>query len=187
VPTRFADWQLDQHALSTAIGPAATEQPAGAYAQTLERVYVDSQHRYVMLSMAYSSRELGDSLQAHRPEYCYKAQGFTVDAIGDGELTTPRGRLPIRRLHANRPGRSEPVSYWLTVGDLPALPGLSRKLAQLRQGLFGKVPDSMLVRVSSIEDPTPEAYALHDRFLTDLLAAVPKAGWTRLAGQAVHP
>jgi hypothetical protein len=41
----------------------------------------------------------------------------------------------------------------------------------------------MLVRVSSIDDSAEAAYAVHDRFVADLLSVVPEADRIRLAGR----
>lgn len=183
VPAHFAGWRMDSSAVLEPVSSRAAAKTAGTYAQTLERIYLDGEQRRIMLSIAYGDRQLGDALQTHRPEYCYAAQGFTVGKASDGLLATGEGALPIRRLHTHRPGRSEVVSYWLTVGDQAALPGLSRKIAQLRYGLGGTLPDGMLVRVSSIDDPTAASYALHDRFVLDLLATLPAGDRVRLTGR----
>lgn len=180
IPKEFAGWR--QAGGLIAIAPKADT--ATAYSQTLARTYVDAGNRRVMLAIAYGDRQLGDAMQAHRPEYCYQSQGFAVGTAMDGQLETSRGSLPMRRLHAQRPGRSEPVSYWMTVGSQATLPGLHRKLAQIRQALSGTVPDGMLVRVSSIDDRPEAAYAVHDRFVIDLLSSLPEADRVRLAGAA---
>ena len=180
IPKEFAGWR--QAGSLVAVAPNADA--AGPYSQTLVRTYVDAGNRHVMLAIAYGDRQLGDAMQAHRPEYCYKAQGFAISAAMDEQLVTLRGALPIRRLHAQRPGRSEPVSYWMTVGSQATLPGLERKIAQVRQALSGTVPDGMLVRVSSLDDRPQAAYALHDRFVIDLISALPEADRVRLAGTA---
>lgn len=183
VPEQFAGWRMDGAAIPDLVNSEAAAKAAGAYAQTLERIYVDGGQRRIMLSIAYGDSQLGDALQAHRPEYCYAAQGFTVGTASDSQLATGQGALPIRRLQTYRPGRSEWVSYWLTVGDQAALPGYSRKIAQLRYGLSGTLPDGMLVRVSSIGDSNADAYTAHDRFILDLLAALPQGDRMRLAGR----
>ena len=72
----------------------------------------------------------------------------------------------------------------MTVGNQVALPGLERKIAQVRQALSGTIPDGMLVRVSSIDDLPLSAYALHDRFVIDLLSALPERERLRFAGAA---
>lgn len=180
IPKEFAGWQQAGSLIAVAPKADATT----PYSQTLVRTYVDGEGRRVMLAIAYGDRQLGDAMQAHRPEYCYKAQGFNVGAAMDGHLETSHGTLPMRRLHAHRQGRSEPVSYWMTVGSQATLPGLERKLAQIRQALSGTVPDGMLVRVSSIDDRPEVAYAVHDRFVIGLLSALSEADRVRLAGAA---
>lgn len=183
IPERFAAWREDGTAVARPISATAAAKADALYAQTLERVYVDAEQRRIMLSISYGG-EQGDRLQAHRPEFCYRAQGFTIGPVSDGTLDTAHGALPVRRLETRRPGRSEPVSYWLTVGDDAALPGLSRKLAQLRHGISGQIPDGFLVRVSSISESQNAAFALHDRFIADLLAVLPEPERRRLAGKS---
>lgn len=185
VPERFSSWQIDADSLVSPIQAEAAPAATGTYAQTLERVYRDADGSRIMLSIAYGSQQRGDRLQAHRPEYCYRAQGFEVLALSDDSLHIPGGNtLPVRRLLAERPGRSEPVSYWLTVGNRAALPGLSRKLAQVGEVFSGRVPDGVLVRVSSIDPVARDAYRQHDRFITDLLSGLAGPGRERLAGRS---
>lgn len=185
VPERFSGWQIDADALVSPIQVEAAPAAPGTYAQTLERVYRDADGSRIMLSIAYGSQQRGDRLQAHRPEYCYRAQGFEVRALGDDALHVPGGSaLPVRRLVADRPGRREPVSYWLTVGDRAALPGLGRKLAQMGQVFSGRVPDGVLVRVSSIDPVARDAFRQHDRFIADLLSGLGGPGRERLAGRS---
>jgi EpsI family protein len=183
VPARFAGWRLDSGAAPEAVSAAAASRSPGTYTRILERIYIDGEQRRVMLSIAYGERQHGDAVQAHRPEYCYQAQGFSVGAASDGLLATSHGTLPVRRLMTHRAGRSEPVSYWLMVGDQATLPGLSRKIAQLRHGLSGTLPDGMLVRVSSIDDSAATAYAVHERFIADLISALPDNDRVRFAGR----
>lgn len=184
VPERFAGWQIDQNALVSPIQADATPAAPGTYAQTLERVYRDADGTRIMLSIAYGSQQRGDRLQAHRPEYCYRAQGFEIRAVNDDALRLPEGHeLSVRRLAAERPGRSEPISYWLTVGDQATLPGVGRKIAQMRQVFSGQIPDGVLVRISTIDTVAHDAYRQHDRFITDLLTSIAVPSRERLAGR----
>ena len=61
----------------------------------------------------------------------------------------------------------------MTVGETTALPGFRRKLAQLRYGLRGQIPDGMLVRVSSLASDVDREFGLHDAFIADLERALP--------------
>lgn len=182
VPMRFGNWHVDSTAAVVPVSSNAALKAAAAYTQTLERVYVDGNGRRIMLSIVHGRRQAEERWQIHRPEYCYMAQGFAVRESADEELATAGGTLPLRRLQTERPGRSEAVSYWLTVGEEAALPGLSRKLAQLRQRLTKAEPEGMLVRVSSLDIASPVARALHDRFIADLFAGLPDSAARRLFG-----
>lgn len=93
--------------------------------------------------------------------------------------------LPIRRLLAINGARIEPISYWVTVGNEATQPGLGRKILQLRYGLSGKVPDGLLVRVSSIDD-NPEAYKKQNQFIIELAASMEKAEARRVFGRGTE-
>ena len=74
---------------------------------------------------------------------------------------------------ANLGQRNEPITYWVTLDESATLPGLGRKLQQIRYGLKGQIPDGMLVRVSSISASETTAFALQKTFLDQLYLAVP--------------
>jgi len=78
--------------------------------------------------------------------------------------------------------RIEPITYWVTLDESAALPGITRKLHQIRYGLKGQIPDGMLVRVSSISSQYDEAYAIQQGFLDQLYQAVPAEVRTRYFG-----
>ena len=137
-----------------------------------------------MLSIAYGADQLGESMQVHRPEFCYTSQGFQITKSAVGNLATSAGVVSVRRLIAQAGSRTEPITYWITIGEQAALPGIGRKLAQLRYGLTGKVPDGMLIRVSSIGIDEQNQYALQDGFVRDLLEALsPDKRITLLGGR----
>jgi len=182
IPAQFGNWRTSGEMSPVQPDPEALAKLDRIYSQVLSRTYVDSINRRVMLSIAYGGDQRSDRMQAHRPEYCYAAQGFEVRPVRDDDLATESGSIPVRRLLAQRNARREPITYWITVGDRAARPGLERKLAQLRFGLTGIVPDGMLVRVSSLESDTPSGYDLHDRFVRDLLDSLSPLARARLLG-----
>ena len=80
--------------------------------------------------------------------------------------------------------RSEPVTYWMTMGNDVITSRAGRLFAQLSIGLTeGVIPDGMVVRVSSIDAQPRRAYGVHDRFLGDLLRSMPAAAAGRLTGR----
>ena len=182
IPSHFGRWQADLTNPLTPISSDAARKAAEAYTQTLTRVYVDADGQQIMLTVVHGHQQTQERWQMHRPEYCYSAQGFTVNARHDDIFATAYGQLPLRHLDTERPGRREAVSYWLTVGEEGALPGLSRKLAQLRQSLAGHAPDGLLVRISSLAPPAPATQARHEAFIRELLAHLPADAARRLIG-----
>jgi EpsI family protein len=186
VPERFGEWSIDPHVVPLQVDPATQAKLDKIYNQTLSRTYINRDGERVMLSLAYGG-EQSDRLQLHKPEVCYGAQGFDVASRGYAELDVARGALPVKRLYAVSGARHEPITYWITVGNRAIRPGLEQKLQQLRYGLGGMVPDGMLVRVSSIGTDEPAAFALQQRFITDLLRGVDAPAQLRLAGNFAPP
>lgn len=90
--------------------------------------------------------------------------------------------LDVRRLVAVQHGRVEPITYWMTVGKQTTLPGLGRKLAQMRYGLLGEIPDGALVHAfPAWTGDSGRAYAMHPNFVAALRQVLP--GYLGLQGQ----
>lgn len=183
VPARFGDWSVDPQVIPVSVSPDVQAKLDAIYNQTLARTYRNAAGQRIMLSIAYGRDQGGEGTQVHRPEFCYTAQGFQVTRNIVGNLITGYGDLVVRRLIAVSGTRSEPITYWVTVGDRATLPGIGRKLNQLAYGLTGKVPDGMLVRVSTIAANEQDAYRLEDEFINQLLAAMSPSTRTRIAGK----
>lgn len=181
IPRQFGVWVVDETLAPIAPNPEVRAKLNRFYNQTLERTYVDRSGNRVMLSIAYGGDQ-SDALQVHRPEVCYAGQGFEITRNVPEELSTKFGALPIRRLVAIQGFRHEPITYWVTVGDKAAHAGWKQKLAQLSYGLSGKVPDGMLVRVSSIDWTTSNAYRVHEEFINGLLTNLTEQSRVRVAG-----
>jgi EpsI family protein len=183
IPAKFGEWHQDSVVLEQIVSPEKKDLLAKIYGQTLTRAYLDSQGTRVMLSIAYGGDQ-SDEMQVHHPEICYTAQGFQVERDRLDTLKTSFGSLPIKRLFAVQGNRNEPITYWITVGDKAVvLKGLQQKLAQLRYGLTGRVPDGLIVRVSSINADDKEAYRLQDNFIQAMLASMSKEDRVRVTGR----
>lgn len=173
IPQAFADWHHD--ALTDQLIVTPKWQPSkDPHLQVLTRTYVNSQGQRVMLFVSYGSNQLGREFQEHRPEFCYRGSGFTLVETGDASLSLKGQNLPVRQLLAQQNDRFEAITYWMTIGDQATLPGVPRKLLQLRYGLLGEIPDGMLVRVSSPQVKGEDAFALQTRFIADLRLALPQ-------------
>ena len=183
VPESFGEWTLDQSTTPITVSADVQEKLDSLYNQTLSRTYVNKDGQRLMLLIAYGADQQGDGTQVHRPEFCYTAQGFNIARSNQGQLNTNLGSFPVRRLLAEKGNRSEPITYWITVGDKVSLPGLNRKLNQLYYGLSGKIPDGMLVRVSSIERDAEHAYLEQDKFINERLMVMKPDHRVRIAGK----
>ena len=181
IPQAFGDWQLDAAIVPLTPDPERQTVLEKIYDQTLSRTYVNRAGQRVMLSIAYGGDQ-SKALQLHLPEVCYVAQGFDMLQTGRGTLATPYGAVPVKRLVAQQNTRHEPITYWITVGDRAIESGIEQKLQRLAYGLSGKIPDGMLVRVSTIQASEEQAYRLQDRFVADMLAALDGPARVRLLG-----
>ena len=181
IPIEFRDWRIDRSIIPLQVDAETQAMLDKIYNQILARTYVNSRGERIMLSVAYGGDQ-SDNLAVHKPEVCYYAQGFEIMKIFADELLTQYGKLPIKRLLAVKGYRSEPITYWVTVGNKAVLPGIEEKLQQLRYGLTGNVPDGMLVRVSSIDSDKNKAYQLQTIFIQDLLSSVNTGERIRLIG-----
>jgi exosortase B len=178
VPPAFGDWSIDPAIVPVAPTAEVQAKLDRIYSQTVSRTYVNSRGEHMMLTVAYGGDQ-SDALKAHRQEVCYTAQGFTIHDLHGATLALGGASIPVTRMVAVRDDRVEPVTYWFTMGDRVVRGRLERLAVQLREGFAGRIPDGMLVRVSSISSG---AYAAQQAFVTELLAALPASGRARLAG-----
>ncbi|MCP2821205.1 EpsI family protein, partial [Salmonella enterica subsp. enterica serovar Typhimurium] len=78
--------------------------------------------------------------------------GFQVTSNRKGTLDTGLGLIPVRRLETHlSQNRFEPITYWTTIGSQALIGGATKKLAEMRYGLKGEIPDGLLFRISSID------------------------------------
>jgi EpsI family protein len=184
VPESFGEWRLDRSIAPVVPDPGLQAMLDTLYSQTLARTYINASGQRVMLSIAYGSDQSNEATAVHRPEFCYSAQGFRVQAVGTERINIAGTQVPVARLVGQLGQRVEPITYWVTLDEAATLPGLGRKLQQIRYGLKGQIPDGMLVRVSSLSPSLPESFAMQQRFLEQLHAAVPVQVRTRYFGAA---
>jgi exosortase B len=181
LPERFGDWRIDADVMPVAPAPDVQAKLDRLYGQVLSRTYVNAAGEHMMLVVAYGGDQ-SDALKVHRQEACYSAQGFEIASLAHGTLASEGRAIPVTRMLAVRGERSEPVTYWFTMGDRVVLGRIERLRVQLAEGIHGRVPDGMLVRVSSLSGDAPSAYAAQAAFVGALLSAVPESFAARLAG-----
>jgi EpsI family protein len=181
IPDTFGTWKkLD---ISTGIvNPQQKQLLDELYTELVTRTYVSSEGGIIMLSVAYGKNQ-NDSFQVHLPEICYPAQGFQVGDSRRMALTTPYGVIPIKQLETTfQSRRSEPVTYWTTLGNHAVKSGIDKKMKEISYAMQGDIADGLLFRISSIDSDKPRAFAMQQKFIQDMLASITAADRLRLAG-----
>lgn len=181
IPESFGGWRVDPLIVPIVPAPDVQANLARLYDQIVSRTYVNARGERIMLTIAYGGDQ-SDALKAHRQEVCYAAQGFEIRNVVHEKLRLRGKTIPVARMLAVRGPRSEPVTYWFTMGDRVVLTRLERLLAQLRFGLSGRIPDGMLVRVSSLSTSQERAFRRHEEFIDALLQGMRQSDVPRLLG-----
>ncbi|WP_332740958.1 exosortase-associated protein EpsI, B-type [Hydrogenophaga sp.] len=181
VPSEFGDWKEQFNVAVQIVDPEQQATIEEIYTQTLTRNYVHTDGYRVMLSIAYGKNQ-SDNLQLHKPEVCYPAQGFKLEKVERVPLNLLDQSISSTRLETHLGQRFEPVTYWTVVGDHITTTGIDKKLVEMRYGLSGRVPDGMLVRVSSIDRDSPRAHRIQAEFAAAMVAAIAPENRSRFAG-----
>ena len=181
VPTAFGDWQEQLNMSAAIVDPTQKELLDKIYSETLTRTYVNRAGYRIMLSIAYGKNQ-SDALQLHKPEVCYPAQGFALLAKQAGTLDLLGKPITAVRLQTRLGLRVEPITYWTVVGDHVTTGGIDKKLTEMRYAMTGRIPDGMLVRVSSIDPANDNAYAMQSQFSNQMLQAIAPDLRNRFAG-----
>jgi exosortase B len=180
MPDSFGVWSTVEETMRI-VDPQVTGGIERIYNEILTRTYVNPNGDRIMLSMAWGDDQRGER-QVHRPEICYPAQGFKVEPISDGTLTTTFGDISVRRLTTSMGSRHEPVTYWVAMAGSVVRNDYDKRMVQLLLLLTGHIPDGLLFRVSSIDPDANHAFKLHQQFVADMMAALPPDVRQRVSG-----
>ncbi len=183
IPRSFGNWIIDPSIVPIAPAPDVQAKLDRLYTQVVSRTYVNARGERVMLVVAYGGDQ-SDALKAHRQEVCYAAQGFEIRNVVHGNLRIGERTIPVTRMLAVRGTRSEPVTYWFTMGDRVVLGRLERLVVQLRFGFSGRIPDGTLVRVSSLSTEPTRAFKAHQDFISALVGGMRADEVHRLLGSS---
>jgi EpsI family protein len=193
VPIEFGEWREIRSALvQVDLTPRRDDEERkpttnNPYDQTVMRTYVRRDGAVIMLALAYGSRQRQE-VKIHRPELCYIAQGFQVGRKEHAALTLNDGRsVALTRLMAESSNRVEPVTYWIRIGEEISQSAWQSRLAILREGFQGRIPDGILVRVSTPYPKgqfAPADYGIHSEFLLDLLSSLEPRAQRLLVGHS---
>lgn len=181
VPAEFGEWREQQNVSAAIVDPTQKEMLDKIYSETLTRTYVNNAGYRIMLSIAYGKNQ-SDALQLHKPEVCYPAQGFALLAKQASTLDLSGTQIATTRLQTSLGQRFEPITYWTVVGDRITTSGINKKLTEMRYALNGRIPDGMLIRMSSIDTNVDRAYAIQGQFAQQMIQAIGPEVRKRFAG-----
>jgi EpsI family protein len=100
VPSEFGDWKEVLNTSTQIIDPQQKKTIEEIYSETFSKTYTNQVGYRIMLSIAYGKNQR-DSLQLHKPEVCYPAQGFTLLSQSKDEISNlgeSKKKIPITRL-----------------------------------------------------------------------------------------
>ncbi|MEK8050120.1 exosortase-associated protein EpsI, B-type [Ideonella sp. DXS22W] len=184
VPPSFGQWEVDRSIVPVPPSPDLQKVIDSTYDKTLARTYRNADGYRVMLSLAFGGSQT-DGMNYHRPEVCYPAQGFDIRQKPEsGDLAVGSRVIRVKRMVAGSGARNEPITYWLVVGGEVTGYGLQRKLLTIKHGLTGRIPEGMLIRVSSIDTAADKAFAIQQQFVEQMVAGLPANELRRFLGES---
>lgn len=183
IPTAFGDWSEEKQASAQIIDPLQKEKINKLYSQTLSRTYKNGNGYRIMLSIAYGINQR-DSMQVHKPEICYPAQGFVLHSQEATRINLNHGSIPAVRILTSQGLRIEPVTYWITLGDQVVSSAMQKKLTELKYAIHRTIPDGMLIRVSSIDAHSEQAYVIQSQFSRSLVDSISPSAQRRFVGNS---
>lgn len=181
IPSQIGQWQEVKLQTFKLVTPGQQILEEDIYSEVLERVYDNPQGYRIMLSIAYGNDQR-DGLNLHKPTICYPAQGFEVTQKQKTTLQFDQTSVKAERMVAKFQSRIEPVTFWSIIGQHSFSGGLDKKIKEMGYGLKGQIADGMLIRVSSIDDNTQQAYQQQQAFINDFVNSLPVAQKARFIG-----
>ena len=180
IPTQLGGWVANEE--GEIVRPAEAPDKS-RYDQELSRAFISPGNPPVMLLIAYGSTQ-SDTLQVHRPEFCYPAAGFKIgDSRSVAQPITRSASLPASFFTATRDDRVEQVLYWVRLGEYFPDTWLKQHVARMKNSVRGLTTDGILVRASVIDPDAAKAQALLLQFLQQLILGSTPVGRSALLGR----
>ena len=181
VPETFSGWAIDPAVVPIPPSPDVQFTLETIYKEVLSRTYVNKAGDRMMFTIAYGGDQSG-ALRAHGQDICYLAQGFTIEKLFRNTISLGGFTIPATRMLAVRGQRTEPVTYWFTMGEKVIVTPWDRLFAHLSYGMSGYIPDGMVIRVSNISNQETASFAAHDAFVKVLIDSMQNGSAVRLVG-----
>lgn len=179
IPSRIGDYHRRE--ADEIVLPDRDSDSLALYQQYVARTYAAPGLASISLLIAYGAAQ-DYTLQVHRPESCYPPAGFTLSP--SHQVTLPgRPGIDAVTLTARRIDRNDRLLYWTRVDNAFPDSLWEQRWVTMRALLSRRVPDGVLVRMSTADDG-PAALAALIRFNAMLLASVAPVARALLLGGA---
>ena len=169
VPQKIGQWTFVS--TSGLVVPPEDQLSRALYSQLLTRVYSGEDGSTMMVLVAQSGSQTG-ILQIHRPEICYNAGGYALSDVVPHQVKLPGGEVPTMSMAASNGARTEQLLYWTRIGDHMPTSWREQRLAVAIDNLKGRIPDAVMVRISTISNDRSAALASIDEFIQAMLASM---------------
>ena len=184
-PKRIENWEYEGN--NGLILPPQDQLRDRIYNSLLTRFYSSPTNLSIMLLIAYSGTQDG-VLQVHRPEVCYPAAGYELLESHFEPLAVGRGLIvPGHYISTRSSSRQEQLIYWTRIGNAFPTRWWEQHVAVAQENLIGRVPDGVLVRISTAASSDREAIAALRHFTQAMLALLSPLARRVLFGEAGAP
>jgi len=179
IPKKIGGWSFET--TSGLIVPTEDQLSNLLYSDLLTRVYTNGDQPPIMLLVAQSGSQTG-ILQIHRPETCYAAGGFQLSAMEPHDIDLGGRVLRTNMMQAVSDQRAEQMIYWTRIGTHLPSTWARQRWAVAEDNLEKKIPDAVLVRISTIGLDRGVAEQSIGTFTRTMLEAMPPSDRRVLVG-----
>lgn len=184
-PKQVADWEFAT--TNGLVLPPADQLRDRLYNAILTRYYSSPRDLPIMLLVAYNGKQDG-MLQVHRPEVCYPAAGYELETQRLIPLDAGHGlTIPGHYIAARSTSRHEQMIYWTRIGNAFPTAWWEQHWAVAKENLKGRVPDGVLVRISTAAPDDKSAIRTLRRFLPALFEQLSPTARRLVFGEAGAP
>ena len=159
------------------------------YDVVASRIYQHTDGRRVLVVMTWSGD--GFRRQGHDQQVCYGASGFTVSSPHSVSISTGTDSIEAMAFTASQPSVEEDVLYWRITDGIRERCIDSRntivhrlqRLIYLSNLFQGKLPDNLMVRVSSVRERDGQPATAHLDYVKEWPKAISPVDRARIMGR----
>jgi EpsI family protein len=94
--------------------------------------------------------------------------------------------VTVTLLNASLGQRIEPITYWTVVGNQITSGAIDKKLTEIHYAMDRRIPDGMLIRISSIDTNSDLAHQKQSAFAIEMTRAISPAVLARFIGSKLN-